>query len=205
MKTIFLRLTATLFSIVVCLLPPSQAARLPPHDGIGPQLTPDLQRSPSAGLLEQSYAKPCLEPTPLIIDSDAYTSRCNEGKGPCFELVGTTMQAKIVEPWHEPLNMTEHVIVADSIAHSFTMRDPSVAFTITFDVDSALRFRYMNYDAADGCYNVTLSRWKSKHRLSVGQKPGERELDTLNHEETGKRFCTDKLLITVEGVVLEEL
>lgn len=85
------------------------------------------------------------------------------------------------------------------------MQDPFVAFTITFDVDSALRFRYENYDPANRCFDVTLSRWKSDYRLSVGQKQGERELDTLNHEETGKGFCTDKLTIAVEDLVLEEL
>lgn len=53
----------------------------------------------------------------MFVDHQAYKERCSEPrKGPCFELIGTKMSGSVVEPWLEPVNMTEHVIVADDSA-----------------------------------------------------------------------------------------
>lgn len=99
---------------VISLCSPALSARLPKNDGIGPQITHDLTRSPTAHLLEQTLNDPCSEITPMYVDADAYKERCGEPrKGLCFELIGTKMSGSVIEPWLEPVHMTEQIIVAD--------------------------------------------------------------------------------------------
>lgn len=76
------------------------------------------------------------------------------------------------------------------------MNDPTIAFQITFLEFSSVKFRYSNYDPETRCFDVALKRkWKSKWRLTVGETPEMKDLDTLNTLSTETRFCKDKLVI----------
>ena len=77
----------------------------------------------SKGLLQTWRGLEC-DYTPLLIDSKAYDERCKPNKGPCFGIANQkdvflhTKKLKHAhfEPWLEPLNMTNEVIVRDGNA-----------------------------------------------------------------------------------------
>ena len=96
-------------------LPAIHAAKSPKDDGIGPQVTHDLDRSSTSHPLQQD-TKPYCSVTPLRVDSEAYKGRCEASKGPCFDHVGDTLKGTLISPWLEPLNMTDEVLLADDSA-----------------------------------------------------------------------------------------
>lgn len=189
------------------LLPSGLSAVFPSWNGIGPQVTPELSRSSpkSTGhLLAQDVSDPCSPVTPLIVDPAAYKDRCSSPRsGPCFQIVGASMQDVSVDPWYDPIdNMTDAVILADDSATAFAMKDPTLAFEIDFLSYGDLKFRYLNYDADTNCYDVTLERKREKlrkrrWRMSVGETKDDRDLDTLNSHQTSTQFCTDNLVINI--------
>lgn len=79
---------------------------------------------------------------------------------------------------------------------AFTLNDLEVAFEITFPNYGDIKFRYLNYDPKSKCFDIYLQRkWKSHWRMTVGETSDTRDLDTLNHLNTNKRLCTNKLTI----------
>ncbi|CDR88445.1 uncharacterized protein SPSC_04272 [Sporisorium scitamineum] len=184
------------------LLPGALSATFPRGNGIGPQVTSDLTRSPTVPtghLLKQDIPDPCSPITPLMVDPAGYGVRCSSPlNGPCFQIVGASMKGVSVEPWYEPVNMTKALILAEDSATSFALKKPSLAFEIDFLSHGNHKFRYLNYDPDTSCYDITLERKSKTHwRMTVGETEDDRDLDTLNSHQTTTRFCTDKLVIKV--------
>ncbi|TKY84806.1 hypothetical protein EX895_005886 [Sporisorium graminicola] len=191
---------------IASLLPVTQSTNFPKWNGIGPQVTPELTRSltePAGHLLRQDLQDPCYFITPLVVDPDGYNDRCSPPlNGPCFELVGASMKGVSVEPWYEPDNITDILVLAADSATAFAMKDPSVAFEVDFHAYGDSKFRYLNYDPVTNCYDVVLERKKDtlrhkRWRISVGETENDRDLDTLNRHYTTTRFCAEKLVINI--------
>lgn len=218
-------LLARLCACVVLLhaLSGALATYLPIGIGVGPELTPDLNRTLAPHTLDQDLSKDCFV-TPLIVDTEGYAKRWMQSQGPFFHHVGASLVGTQIKPWLEPLNMTERVMLEDDAAQceccdysflyspkypltrlplrhfnaAFTTLNSTDAFEITYLQLDGIKFRYYNYDANTKCYEVLISRPKeAKYRMSIGKEEGERDLDTLHHRETGKRLCYDSLVIHV--------
>ncbi|SJX63465.1 probable Mig1 protein, induced during biotrophic phase [Sporisorium reilianum f. sp. reilianum] len=206
-RTVFTKHALAVAAVAISLLlPGALSVVFPPWNGIGPEVTPDLTRSstpPTGHLLAQDIPDPCSPITPLIVDPTSYEDRCSSPlNGPCFQLVGASMTGVSVEPWFEPVNITDSMLLAQDSATAFAMMDPSVAFEIDFHSYGDLKFRYLNYDSDTNCYDVTLERKretvrKQHWRMTVGETEDEIALDTLNSHYTSTRFCTDKLFIKI--------
>lgn len=139
----------------------------------------------------------------LTIDSDAYTQLCGEDVArthPCLHHYRGDLTDAIVEPYLEPLNITSEIIVKDDSMVDFTMRNASDAFIITYKSSGLTQLIYENYDAKDGCYNITLRGGKMEGwRIWVSDGKGkDRDIDTLHHEQTAKRLCSADLWIHVK-------
>lgn len=95
--------------------------------GIGPEVGPELNLTSTAHPLEQNADSYCFV-TPLIVDHDAHASRCGPlGRGPCFELLGASLQSTKIMPWLEPLDMTKEIIISDDSAQRKQLQFPSSA------------------------------------------------------------------------------
>lgn len=88
------------------------------------------------------------------------------------------------------------------------MRDPELAFQITFLKYDHMKLRYTNYDKKTKCFDLSFERRKyPTYRVRIDRKKpkvdeldgGETDLDTLQHSSDSKRFCTDRLFIWVLG------
>ncbi|SPO26415.1 related to Mig1 protein [Ustilago trichophora] len=135
--------------------------------------------------------------TPLTIDNAEYEKRCgskSDSKWPCFTHYDSYLGYVNVQPWFEPLNMSEEIIVKDERGVDFTMRNASIAFEITYQNDGTVKFKYSNYDPETGCYDVDLTgsdRNPKDYRIWASDDEGkDRDIDTLHSTRTGKRFCT---------------
>ncbi|SYW86235.1 uncharacterized protein UBRO2_05955 [Ustilago bromivora] len=154
---------------------------MPYWDGIGPQVTQDLDRSPSARPLTQ-VIPPWLEHkctvTPLQIDAEEYKARCLPGKGPCFTHEGDgSLKTTNIEPWLEPLDMTQEILLMDDTARDFTVRDPSTPFEITYLTYANAKIRYSNFNPETRCYDILIKAGEHEGGdISVGESPADMSL-----------------------------
>ncbi|SAM82795.1 related to Mig1 protein [Ustilago bromivora] len=135
--------------------------------------------------------------TPLFIDKAEYEKRCGEksdSKWPCFKTSDdTSIKYTTIEPWLEPLNMSEEILLMDENASAFTLRDASVPFTIKFPY--GVRLTYYDYNDKTGCYKIHLEGRES-FRIFVSDGNGnDRDIDTLHYWNTGKQLCSKWITI----------
>lgn len=66
-----------------------------------------------------------------------------------------------------------------------------------------MKFRYYNYDATTGCYDIHLSNPSGIDnllRIWVSDEQGnDRDIDTLHYHETGKRLCSKYVQIAFDA------
>lgn len=104
---------ANLFAVAAALqsVPAAKSAKMPSNDGPGPQITHHESGYP----LPEEVSLACY-PTPLRVDPQAYEARCVATKGPCFSIVGASLQGTDISPWLEPLDMTYEMLLSDESA-----------------------------------------------------------------------------------------
>ncbi|SPC64380.1 related to Mig1 protein [Ustilago sp. UG-2017b] len=137
--------------------------------------------------------------TPLFIDKAEYDERCGEksdSKWPCFKTSDdASLKYTTIEPWLEPLNMSEEILLMDKEARAFTLRDASVPFTIKFN--HYLSLKYYDYNEKTGCYKIHLHGANS-WRIFVSDGNGDdRDIDTERYFETGKLLCSKWITIDI--------
>lgn len=131
LKSFSMLVIATAAAFSLSAMPPAFSAKMPPGDGVGPQITHDLDRSSSARPLQQDTDASCVF-TPLQIDSEVYQARCLPGKGPCFSHNGedaSLVNTNIV-PWLEPLDMTQEIVLADDSAKGKIVQGSNITTSV---------------------------------------------------------------------------
>ncbi|SOV02047.1 related to Mig1 protein [Ustilago sp. UG-2017a] len=136
--------------------------------------------------------------TPLFVDKAGYDKRCDEksnSKWPCFKTsYDASLKLTTIEPWLEPFNMSEEILLMDETATAFTLRDASVSFIIKFP-NSGDSLKYYDYDDKTGCYKIHL-QGEGFSRIFVSDGNGDdRDIDTLNYRGTGKLLCSKWITI----------
>ncbi|KAJ1582295.1 hypothetical protein NDA11_000114 [Ustilago hordei] len=205
---LFSMLSITLIALTsLQTFPAVLSAKMPQWGGPGPQVTQDLDRSPSARPLTQEI--PPLQDydctlTPLQIDAEKYKARCLPGKGPCFTHKGDgSLKATNIEPWLEPLNMTQEILLMDETARDFTVRDPSTPFEITYLAYGDTNFRYSKFNPETRCYDILIKAGNSFNGIiSVGESPDGTSLSSKSTrnfgDELSHTFCAEHLYITLK-------
>ncbi|SOV02138.1 related to conserved hypothetical Ustilaginaceae-specific protein [Ustilago sp. UG-2017a] len=205
---LFSMLSFTLIALTsLQTFPAVLSAKMPYWDGIGPQVTQDLDRSPSAQPLTQ-VIPPWLEHkctvTPLQIDAEEYKARCLPGKGPCFTHKGDgSLKTTNIEPWLEPLDMTQEILLMDDTARDFTVRDPSTPFEITYLAYANAKIRYSNFNPETRCYDILIKAGEhGGGNISVGESPADMSLFSRSSfsrssSEHSHPFCAEHLYITI--------
>lgn len=163
-----------------------------PHGfGYVPNLHRDTLGRPLGGLY--------CDLTPLKIDTEGFNKHCgpnSDSKWPCFAHNGNDrLETVSVEPWSKPLNMTDEIRLKDSTTNAFTLRDPSVEFTIAYAQTRNVRFRYYGYEPDTGCYKIHLSGREQGRIHVTTTDENYRDIDTWNYRETGKRLCNKWIFI----------
>lgn len=70
------------------------------------------------------------------------------------------------------------------------MRNASIAFEITYEHAGSVKFKYSNYDPETGCHDVDLTGGDNYRIWASDDEGKDKDIDTLNHFNTGKRLCT---------------
>ena len=106
--------------IVMSLLPSVHSVSKVFGLGPGPQIVSDQFPSSFAYPLDQQDASFACSPfTPLFIDGPIFvsrTARIGAGPEPQFQVYGASLRHTQIEPWLEPVNMTDQIVLADSTA-----------------------------------------------------------------------------------------
>lgn len=111
---IFPALTVLVMSLFPSVLSVSKVFGLGP----GPQIVSDQFPSQLAYPLDQQDVA-CSPFTSLFIDGPIFvsrTARIGAGPEPQFQVYGASLRHTQIEPWLEPVNMTDQIVLADSTA-----------------------------------------------------------------------------------------
>ncbi|SOV02140.1 uncharacterized protein UDID_18970 [Ustilago sp. UG-2017a] len=136
----------------------------------------------------------------FTFDDQAYKSYCGEGsdpKQPCFtHWAGDLGDAESSFP--EGQNYKG--IITNNVMKDFTIEGPRQSFTIIYPKLGGVSLTYANFDQKTGCKDITLKRGDNDvWRIWVSDENGnDRDIDTKNHAETTKRFCSKWIHIHVK-------
>ncbi|SOV02123.1 uncharacterized protein UDID_18963 [Ustilago sp. UG-2017a] len=136
----------------------------------------------------------------FTFDDQAYESHCGEGsdpKQPCFtHWAGDLGDAESYFPDGEK----DKGIIANGFLKDFTIDRPDQSFKITYPKLGGVSLTYANFDQKTGCKDITLKRGDNDvWRIWVSDENGnDRDIDTKNHAETTKRFCSKWIHIHVK-------